>query len=614
MCARGDGIRRSKDLRAEIGKFPNSTNERKQMSTKTLRKRISLVAVSALGAGLLSVVPANATDVAATLATTNGAAAVTTLSSERSVGLVTSTTNAGGGSALTGTATLLSTGTLVVKITAASTTKYSALGVTGGTITGATATTAASHTTNVTGTYIYGTVADEDLSVAVKFASGSTSMTVAVYENAAASTTSGTLRAQWVVTSAASSTAGTYSATGSKVNIVDASVTGDIDRVNGIDNADGAEIANGGIGYINYSLRDAFGTVLSNTGAIVISASGGALVKRGALGATTGAASITNITDVTNSSEGSIAVKQLTANAPANTTITISYNGVVVATKSIVIQGQVATITASSPVIAQLGASNADAFRLEYADAAGNRLIPSDQTSATTVDSATLNTVVTGASIATASTDAPAAAKGTVVCGGTASTGSGAGSANLRMQYVNASGTIVYSNVWTQKCAGNAFSYTAGFDKAVYAPGSIATLTLTFKDKAGNLANSYQAVSGDAAVITVDGSTSATAITAPSSSATATLKDYAGARSVDAEGVKTYRWITDTTLRTAAALVNVPQVVTNSGGVQQKVTVAYTVANPNATVTNEDILKSIVSLIASINKQIQALQKLILRR
>jgi hypothetical protein len=182
------------------------------------------------------------------------------------------------------------------------------------------------------------------------------------------------------------------------------------------------------------------------------------------------------------------------------------------------------------------------------------------------------------------------------------------------MQYVNASGTIVYSNVWTQKCAGNAYSYTASFDKAVYAPGSIATLSLTFKDKAGNLANSYQAVSGDAAVITVDGSTSATAITAPSSSATATLKDYAGARSVDAEGVKTYRWITDTTLRTAAALVNVPQVVTNSGGVQQKVTVAYTVANPNATVTNEDILKSIVSLIASINKQIQALQKLILRR
>jgi hypothetical protein len=92
------------------------------------------------------------------------------------------------------------------------------------------------------------------------------------------------------------------------------------------------------------------------------------------------------------------------------------------------------------------------------------------------------------------------------------------------------------------------------------------------------------------------------------------LKDYAGARSVDAAGVKTYRWITDSTLRSAAALVNVPSVVTASAGVQQKVTVAYTVANPSTTVTNEDILKSIVALIASINKQIQALQKLILKR
>jgi hypothetical protein len=29
VCAREDGIRGSKDLRAEIRKFPNSTNERK---------------------------------------------------------------------------------------------------------------------------------------------------------------------------------------------------------------------------------------------------------------------------------------------------------------------------------------------------------------------------------------------------------------------------------------------------------------------------------------------------------------------------------------------------------------------------------------------------------
>ena len=48
------------DLRAEIGKCPISTNERKNMSTKTLRKRIALVAVASMGFGLLSVTAANA--------------------------------------------------------------------------------------------------------------------------------------------------------------------------------------------------------------------------------------------------------------------------------------------------------------------------------------------------------------------------------------------------------------------------------------------------------------------------------------------------------------------------------------------------------------------------
>ena len=45
---------------ADLGKAPRSTIERKQMSTKTSIKRIALVAVSALGFGLLSVAPSQA--------------------------------------------------------------------------------------------------------------------------------------------------------------------------------------------------------------------------------------------------------------------------------------------------------------------------------------------------------------------------------------------------------------------------------------------------------------------------------------------------------------------------------------------------------------------------
>jgi hypothetical protein len=43
-------------------------------------------------------------------------------------------------------------------------------------------------------------------------------------------------------------------------------------------------------------------------------------------------------------------------------------------------------------------------------------------------------------------------------------------------------------------------------------------------------------------------------------------------------------------------------------------TPTYTLSTGGDTTTNADVLKSIVALIASINKQIQALQKLILRR
>jgi hypothetical protein len=80
----GNGIRRSKDLRARFRKFLILTNERKKMSKSTLRKRLSLVVISALTAGTLSVASApvasahgiaiasNATNIVATQGTVNG--------------------------------------------------------------------------------------------------------------------------------------------------------------------------------------------------------------------------------------------------------------------------------------------------------------------------------------------------------------------------------------------------------------------------------------------------------------------------------------------------------------------------------------------------------------
>ena len=62
----------------------------------------------------------------------------------------------------------------------------------------------------------------------------------------------------------------------------------------------------------------------------------------------------------------------------------------------------------------------------------------------------------------------------------------------------------------------------------------------------------------------------------------------------------TYTGIVDFTALTAVAAT--------------KATPTYTLTTGGDTTTNADVLKSIVALIASINKQIQALQKLILKR
>ena len=56
---------------ADPGIVSGSTNERKKMSTKTIYKRIALVAVAALGAGVLSVAPAQAATTVATITQSN---------------------------------------------------------------------------------------------------------------------------------------------------------------------------------------------------------------------------------------------------------------------------------------------------------------------------------------------------------------------------------------------------------------------------------------------------------------------------------------------------------------------------------------------------------------
>jgi hypothetical protein len=152
----------------------------------------------------------------------------------------------------------------------------------------------------------------------------------------------------------------------------------------------------------------------------------------------------------------------------------------------------------------------------------------------------------------------------------------------------------VYSNDFTAACGGTVYTYTAAFDKAVYVPGDIATLTVTAKDSKVYMVADAQTVGAGVAIA----GSNLTPVTA------------ASAGDTFAQGVKTYKFVVGATEGSYQLTVDLPAYAASDAAK----TVSYSIKASTATVSNADVLKSIVALIASINKQIQALQKLILAR
>ena len=573
------------------------------MSNKTIFKRIALVAVTALGAGVLSVAPASATDnaavgdtnagtaasilnVATTASVTGDAVLSTTIADNRSRGLLANSTTIGLGS-LTSTATMRADGEIVFYTTSAAATSsgdpIQTFVVEGGTITDA----ASSQTGGIAATTASYSADKKTLSlgvedegskinvIAVTPSAGSTSVTVSMYETlstegalaiaalssvVSGATSKGTLSQRYLVTVAATSSSGVLSAGDSYIAGA-TSTTADNGGTTNVDATDSLTIASqtAPYAYININLRDAYDVSLDGgKGALIITGTNGAGIAYKADGTAASSASDFNLTQVSNTSAaGKITVTKpaAAANKAFSTTISISWNGVVVGTKTVTFLGEVASMVVTPRRVGSLGATSTDAFRVTYADSAGNALTGLG-TATTTVVGSTTNQFVTGAVIGTqgSSTDA---AKGSITCASGSSAYLGGGSAQLQMQFVNtASGTTVKSNVFTASCQGNAYSYTAGWDKPVYTPGSIATLTVTFKDRDGDLANGYDTFAASN-LVTVTGGPSATAVAIP----TTTDKADGGTGLV---GIKTYQFTVGTTEGDFAAVVSVPDVNTRN--------------------------------------------------
>jgi hypothetical protein len=544
------------------------------MSTKTLRKRIALVAVSALTAGFVSVVAVPAANAA-------GGDYAASAQTAGSVGLLAAPTFADGSTTMT--ATLLSTGSLT--LTTAATTGYFVVSA---------------------GAYISsGTVAASISGDQKKYTSASGDSFTVVPSGAAGSTftitgmtsASGTLTSLITVTIAGSSVSGVVSPADSGVfwvNAASGTATAD---------ASGKSAATAGNKlFLDINLADAYATpITAATGALVVTVTAGANVNLVTSGSTAG--TFTTAVAGTDPSALYAVINETTAGAGWSGTATVTYNGVVVATKSGTITGHAATITTSRNKVATATTTTADAVRFKATDSAGNAVVIT--AASLTMKSSSSTSVVSdvvGVTDQNITAGSTADGKATVTCGTP-------GTSSVVMQYITPAGKTITSAPLSVICGGTASTYTAAFNKATYLQGELATLTVSFKDAFGAPAATSSAVAA------LNGGTpniSNEIIVAPMMTLVGTPSSSALVTNADGNVVFTYSVGATTGITPGAYQASVSFPTVNSAkGVAQAV--SYTVT-AGAAVSNADVLKAIVSLIASINKQIAALQKALLRR
>jgi hypothetical protein len=549
------------------------------MSNKTLKQRIAIVAASALTAGVMSVI---ATPSATAFDSEDG----NITSTAGSTGLIAAGTITSNTADTTKTGVILSTGTLKLTLGEASTVVVSE----GARI------TANSQSANA------GISADQTCSTVLTGGAGTvtiapigavgTTFTVSTYaENACAD--AATLNERATITIAGSDLSGGAVPANSYINwAADGSTAATTESA-----ANAADVS-GGLLFIYVQLRDAYlANVTSTSGALIATASAGALTKIAATGGTTTGTAATSVSAASPAALW-VAVGEATAGAGWAGTVTISYNGVVLATKTGKISGKASKLTVAPLLIGKNnGSASAAAFAYQVTDAAGNNIAV---TATNIVYDSSTNAALVSAAVGSVNNSTSAAGAGTFTCASALT-----GTADIVMKTTLSDGTIIKSNPMTVRCGGAAAKYTASWDKAVYSQGDVAKLTVKFTDLVGAIANSYDDLSASTNQV----------VTAPQMER---VTAYPTAAEADADGNFVYTFTVGTSSGAVAgkynAVVSFPTVNTAGAAIgAANITASYEIAGTGA-VSNADVLKSIVSLIASINKQIRALQKLILKR
>jgi len=282
-----------------------------------------------------------------------------------------------------------------------------------------------------------------------------------------------------------------------------------------------------------------------------------------------------------------IYVAQSVAYSAVDTTVTIAVNGVPWMSKTLQLLGDADSVGLAEyyGVHGETSASYSNAFVFNVKDALGRYL-----TSKTlTWTGASYNTSVSPDAAVTGSSTTASTA-GSFTCSAVK------GSNEIQASFKNSRGTTLLSPKLKVNCVGLAYSFTAALDKSTYAPGEIATLTITAKDSSGNPASDSSTLGATAAAVAIAGS-NMTAVTAPTDVDTFTA------------GVKKYQYIVGPTEGNYVMAVNVPNIDSTT-----PYALKYSIKATSTSVTNAEVLDAIVKLIASINKQIAALQKALTKK
>ena len=558
------------------------------MSTKTLRKRIALGTVAALSAGLMSVVSTTA----AHATYTTGRVLIDTASSAGVLGSDLSTP-------LASTANVLATGTLALDIGVGYYT-VSAGAYFGG---------VSGHDTNavITGNQSVVTSAGDDtVTITPTGAAGSTFTVVGTTAKGAAAVT------VLVVTIAGTSVAGTADASKSYVTWVASTFVGNSGDSK-VDVSGASATTAGKPLYVAIDLKDAYSNVINKAGALTVTVTDGAVATVGIENSTNTVATINQTAGTYTTAVSSVAstngryyarVDEKTAGTGWSGTVTVSYNGVVLATKAATIAGYVKKIVLSTNKVAAKSTTTTDVVRYNMYDASGNAIDGAALTNA----NITKNSIGTSSVLSSISPDSgnmPVVS--TATAGKIDITAGSSGSSTLVVQYVNPDGSIALSNSVTVNVGDSANTYKIALDKTSYNQGDLATLTITVLDIKGNPTNSTANV--------IDSSTVAAGDLLISTPMLTLVGAYPAVKKVGASGTITFTYTVGTTGTFTPgnyqASVSLPTVNAANGVAQ---TIAYAVANPAGGTSLNDVLKGIVSLIASINKQIAALAKLVAKK